>query len=45
MVDWQQVQEAINIIRRGVCKRVDVNDRVKVYSVKDVIRIDIKEEI
>lgn len=45
MVDWRQVQEAVNTIKRGVCKRIDVNDRVKVYLVKDVIRIDIKEEI
>ena len=44
MVDWQQVQEAIDAIKRGVCKRIDVNDQVKVYLVKNVIRIDIKEE-
>lgn len=41
---WQQIQEAINTIKRGVCKRIDVNDQVKVYLVKNVIRIDIKEE-
>ena len=41
---WSKVQEAIDTIKRGVCKRVDVNDQVKVYQVKNVIRVDIKEE-
>lgn len=40
---WRQIQEAIDTIQRGVCKRVDINDQVKVYQVKNVIRIDIKE--
>lgn len=44
MLDWKRIQEAIDTIKRGVCKRIDVDDRVKVYLVKNVIRIDIKEE-
>lgn len=44
MVQWDQIQEAIDVINRGVCKRVDVSDTVKVYLVKNVIRIDIKKE-
>ena len=40
----EKVLEAIDTVQRGVCKRIDVNDRVKVYQVKNVIRIDIKEE-
>lgn len=38
-----KIQEAIQVIKRGICKRVDVNENVKVYAVKDIIRIDIKE--
>lgn len=44
MLDWKRIQEAIGTIKRGVCKRIDVDGQVKVYLVKDVIRIDIKEE-
>lgn len=40
--DSAQLREAINTILRGVCKRVDINDDVKVYAVKDTIRIDMK---
>ena len=39
-----KIQEAITVIRKGVCKRVDVNDRIKVYEVQNVIRVDIKVE-
>ena len=37
-----KVLEAIDLIRRGTCKRVDVSDTIKVYEVKNVIRIDVK---
>lgn len=40
-----KIQEAVYVIQRGVCKRVDVNEDVKVYAVKNVIRIDIKTEV
>lgn len=41
----QKVVKAIETIQDGVCKRIDVNDAVKVYEVKNVIRIDIKQEV
>ena len=37
-----KVLEAISVIEKGVCKRVDVNADIKVYACKDIIRIDIK---
>ena len=40
-----KVLEAIDLIKRGTCKRVDVSDTIKVYEVKNVIRIDIKTQI
>lgn len=39
-----KIQEAIEVIKRGICKRVDVNSDIKVYAVKNIIRIDIKME-
>ena len=38
-----KVQEAIAVIQKGICKRVDVNDDIKVYECKNIIRIDIKQ--
>ena len=40
----QKVVRAIETIQDGVCKRVDVNDDIKVYECKNIIRIDIKQE-
>lgn len=37
-----KVLEAIAVIEKGVCKRVDVNADIKVYACKNIIRIDIK---
>jgi len=39
---FEKINKAIETILSGVCKRVDINHDVKVYAVKDVIRIDIK---
>lgn len=39
----QKVIRAIETIQDGVCKRVDVDDRIKVYECKNIIRIDIKQ--
>ena len=39
-----KVQEAVAVIQKGICKRVDVNDIIKVYECKNIIRIDIKQE-
>ena len=41
-VDWSKVQEAIEVIQKGICKRVDIDANTKVYEVKNVIRIDNK---
>ena len=40
----QKVVKAIQTIQDGVCKRVDVDNKVKVYACKNIIRIDIKNE-
>lgn len=40
----EKTVRAIETIRDGVCKRVDIDENVKVYACKNVIRIDIKEE-
>lgn len=37
-----KVQEAIAVIQKGLCKRVDVSDSIKVYACANIIRIDIK---
>lgn len=42
MEDIMKIQEAIAVIQKGLCKRVDVSDRVKVYECKNIIRVDIK---
>lgn len=39
-----KIQRAMDTIESGVCKRVDVNDRIKVYACKNIIRIDIKTD-
>ena len=39
-----KVQEAIVIVRKGICKRVDVNSDIKVYKCGGIIRIDIKDQ-
>jgi len=39
---FEKINKAIETILSGVCKRVDINDNIKVYEVKNVIRIDIK---
>lgn len=37
------IGQAIKAIQNGLCKRVHVSDRIKVYECNNVIRIDIKE--
>lgn len=41
-VNWLAIAKAIDLIRSGTCKKVEVSDGVKVYEVKNIIRIDIK---
>ena len=40
-----KVLEAIEIIQKGLCKRIDVCENIKVYACKNIIRIDIKNEV
>jgi hypothetical protein len=40
----QKIAKAIQTIQDGICKRVDVDDNIKVYACKNIIRIDIKNE-
>lgn len=35
-----KVLNAMKMVQRGECKRVDVAEGVKVYEVKNVIRVD-----
>lgn len=42
-MDYEKVQEAIEAIRRGIAKRIDVDNKVSIYTVGTTIRIDIKE--
>lgn len=39
-----KIKAAIAAIQGGVCKRVEVNDKIKVYECKNIIRIDIKQD-
>lgn len=39
-----KIVEAVKAVQNGLCKKVDVNGEIKVYEVKNVIRIDIKYE-
>lgn len=38
----EKIENAICTILDGTCKRCDISDDVKVYEVKNVIRIDLK---
>lgn len=38
----EKIENAICTILDGTCKRCDISDDVKVYGVKNVIRIDLK---
>lgn len=43
MYDFDKIAEAVKIVLSGVCRRVDIDENVKVYEVQNVIRIDIKK--
>ncbi len=43
-INWKQLQEAIHLVADMDIPRVDTKDGIKVYRVKNVIRIDIKSE-
>lgn len=38
----QQISDAIELVKSGKVRRVDVNSEIKVYAVRNVIRIDVK---
>lgn len=40
-IDWNKIQQAIEVIKSGVCNRCDV-DGVIVYKCGTIIRIDLK---
>lgn len=40
-IDWNKIQQAVEVIKSGVCNRCDV-DGVIVYKCGTIIRIDIK---
>lgn len=39
---FKQLNQAVETVLSGVCKRVDVDENAKVYACKNIIRIDIK---
>ena len=42
-IEWSRLDNAIDLVTRGVCNRVDLCDGdIKVYKVKNVVRVDIK---
>lgn len=40
----EKIQKAIDTIQSGVCNKVEIDKSTKVYRVKNIIRIDIKED-
>ena len=41
---YDRIDKAINTIKSGVCTRLDIDKDIKVYAVKNVIRVDIMME-
>lgn len=39
-----QIQRAVDLIQHGTCTKVQLSPDIKVYAVKNIIRIDIKME-
>lgn len=40
-----KISQAVDTVFRGIAKRVDVTDDVKVYRVKNIVRVDIDEKV
>ena len=40
-IDWNKIQQAVEVIKSGVCNRCDV-DGVIIYKCGTIIRIDLK---
>ena len=41
-LNYRKLSKAIDMVANGTCKRVDVSPDVKVYLVKNVVRVDLK---
>ena len=41
-LNYRELSKAIDMVMTGTCKRVDVSSDIKVYAVKNVVRIDLK---
>lgn len=41
-LNYRKLSKAIDMVVAGTCKRVDVSPDVKVYLVKNVVRVDLK---
>lgn len=41
-LNYRELSKAIDMVVSGVCKRADVSSDIKVYSVKNVVRVDLK---
>lgn len=39
---WDELHEAIEVVRKGLTKRVDTEHDIKVYRAGTVLRIDLK---
>nr|DAT41505.1 MAG TPA: hypothetical protein [Caudoviricetes sp.] len=41
-LNYRKLSKAIDMVVVGTCKRVDVSPDIKVYAVKNVVRVDLK---
>lgn len=41
-LNYRKLSKAIDMVVAGTCKRVDVSPDIKVYLVKNVVRVDLK---
>ena len=41
-LNYRKLSAAVDMVVNGTCKRVDVSSDIKVYTVKNVVRIDLK---
>ena len=41
-LNYRELSKAIDMVVAGTCKRGDVSSEIKVYAVKNVVRVDLK---
>ena len=41
-LNYRELSKAIDMVMTGTCTRVDVSSDIKVYAVKNVVRVDLK---